>query len=426
MTTQSPESEAQGGYPIYVLFMLGFVYALNFLDRQLLSIVAEPVRLELGLNDTQLGLLTGLAFALVYTLLGVPVAMLADRTNRVRIVSAACAIWSCFTVLSGMAGSFLVLALARAGVGLGEAGGSPPSYSIVSDYFPEEKRGMAVAVLTSAIPVGVMFGSLIGATIAGIYGWRYAFIALGLVGLVVAPLLFLTVKEPPRGQYDKAPAPQATAGNPFTNLGFFFRNKVLLMAAAASSLTTTVGYALLAWGPAMLMREKGADFGDLALFYSFAIGGALFVGTFGTGVLVDRLGKKSLSYYAIVPGYAALIAAPFLAGFALAPGWPLALASLMLATAFATSYFTASMTIVQNEVQPHQRATASALLLFFTNLLGLGFGPLIVGAASDAYADTGHGLVYGILALVPLAVVAFAVQFPLIGVLRRRTRWGEQ
>ncbi len=424
MATQTSETPEQERYRIYVLGMLCLVYALNFLDRQLLSIVAEPVKQELALSDTQLGLLTGLAFALVYTLLGVPVAMLADRTNRVRIVSAACAIWSTFTVLSGMAGSFVVLALARAGVGLGEAGGSPPSYSIVSDYFPEQKRGMAVAVLTSAIPIGVMLGSIIGATIAAIYGWRYAFVALGVVGLIVAPLLLFTVKEPPRGQYDKASAP-APAGNPFRNLGFFFRNKVLVMAAAASSLTTTVGYALLAWGPAMLMREKGADFGDLALFYSFAIGGALFVGTFGTGVLVDRLGKKSLAYYALVPGLAALAAAPFLAGFALAPGWPLALASLMAATAFATSYFTASMTIVQNEVKPHQRATASALLLFFTNLLGLGFGPLIVGAASDAYADTGHGLVYGILVLVPLSVAAFLVQFPLIGVLRRRTGWGE-
>lgn len=422
MSEQSARPQSDG-YRYYVLAMLCLVYSLNFLDRQLLSIVAEPVKLELGLTDTQLGLLTGLAFALVYTVFGVPVAMLADRTNRVRIVSAACAIWSGFTLMSGFASSFVSLAFARAGVGLGESGGSPPSYSIVADYFPEEKRGLAVAVLTTSVPIGVMLGSLTGGAIASAYGWRNAFIALGILGLVIAPLVLFTVREPKRGQFDRSDieTPKAELKGP--GFGFFFRNRIIVLATASASLTTTVGYALLAWGPALLLREKGATLTDLAFYYSFAIGGGLAIGTFGTGILIDRLGKKSLTAYAVVPGVATLFSAPFLAAFALVETWPVAIVMLTAASSLVTSYFTAAMTIIQNEVAPSQRATASALLLFFTNLLGLGCGPLIVGITSDAYADTGHGLIYGILVLIPISMAALLLQVPLFRKLRIKGQW---
>lgn len=189
----------------FVVAMLGGVYSLNFLDRQLLSILAEPVKADLALSDTQLGLLSGLAFALFYSIFGIPVAWLADRSNRKRIVAGACALWSLFTIGCGMAQSFTQIALARVGVGIGEAGGSPPSYSIIADYFPPEKRGGAMALYSLGVPLGTTAGAALGGWIASQYGWRSAFISIGLFGIFFAALVAVTVREPRRGTFDAAP-----------------------------------------------------------------------------------------------------------------------------------------------------------------------------------------------------------------------------
>lgn len=201
-----PEVEAAGsqGRRYLAVAMLGGVYTLSFLDRQLLSILAEPVKAELGLSDTQLGLLTGFMFALFYTLFGVPVAWLADRGNRVRIVAAACALWSLFSAGCGLAQNFVQLALARTGAGIGEAGGSPPSYAIIADYFPPEERGRALALYSLGIPLGTTAGAALGGWIASTYGWRSAFISIGLVGIVFALVVLLTVAEPRRGRFEGA------------------------------------------------------------------------------------------------------------------------------------------------------------------------------------------------------------------------------
>ena len=404
-------------YRYYVLAALLVVYTLNFLDRQFLTVLQEPVKKSLHLSDTQMGMLTGVVFALFYTVIGIPVGLLADRTNRKNVITGAMTIWSLFTADCEFATNFITLAIPRMGVGVGEAGGAPPSYSIVSDYFPPRQRGTALAIFSLGVPFGTMFGAISGGYIAAQFGWQVAFKALGVVGLIIAPIFFLTVREPKRGVFEGGSSPHG--GNPLSAIGLFFGRPMLAFTALACGITAFVGYGMLNWNPSLLMRVKGMKLQDLALFYGLMSGITGAIGTFASGWLVDRLGAMRPRAYAMVPAVSILLSLPFLIGAVYAPTWQLALVLLAGPALLNNMYLAPALAVVQNAVPPHQRVVSGALLLFILNLVGLGGGPVFVGAMSDHF-KAGHlaagmsapaasalGLQQGLLSLGPVFVLAF-------------------
>lgn len=370
-----------------------------------MSILQESIRAELRLTDTQLGMVTGLAFALIYTFLGVPIAWLADRTHRVRIVAAACAVWSLFSAACGLAVSFPTLALARLGVGLGEAGGSPPSYSVIADYFPPQRRGVGLAIYSLGVPLGTMVGSAAGAWIDKAYGWRMAFFAVGAPGVLLALLVLILVREPPRGRFDAkaAGASDHAAGLPLIQtIGLFFTNRTLTLTALSSGLSAFCGYAMLNWTPSFLIRIRHMERGEIAVYFSLLVGITGVIGTFGSGWLVDRFARLSRRAYALVPMAAFMISLPFFMLFVSAPTWPLALCFLAAPALLNNMYLAPALTVIQNAVPPAQRGASSAILLFVLNLIGLGGGPVFVGWASDLFKPA-----YGVLSL-QMALYALA------------------
>ena len=411
MDNQEPEKAVRtGAYSFVVVALLSVVYTFNFLDRQLLSILSEPIRTELHLSYTQVGMLTGLTFALFYTTFGIPLAWLADRTHRVRLIATALAVWSMFSMACGMASNFVTLALARIGVGVGEAGGSPPSYSLISDYFPPKKRGMAMAIYSLGVPFGTALGSAVGAQIAAIYGWRRAFLAVGLPGVLLAVLLVIVIREPKRGRLD-ALADGATehAGHVplLESIRSFFANPTLVMTAIAAGLSAFVGYAVLNNAPAYLISNKHMSLHEIAIWWSVLNAVAGGFGTFGSGWLVDRLAHWNRAAYALVPAGAFAISVPFFLAFLQASTWQQAMLYLIVPILMGTVYLAPGIAVVQNAVAPGQRGTSSAILLFLLNLIGLGGGPLYVGLVADHFKPT-HGvqaLHFGLMALIPFFVV---------------------
>lgn len=424
-----------GRYSYLVAISLSVVYVFNFLDRQFLTVLQEPVKAELGLSDGQLGMLTGLAFAIFYTVCGIPIAALADRSSRVRIITVASATWSIFTALCGFAGSFYMLMAARIGVAVGEAGGSPPSYSIISDYFPPRKRATALAIYSLGVPLGSMFGTMSGGFIAAQFGWRAAFWTLGAVGLVLTPLIPVLVKEPVRGAYDAKPDPAIEAREPapsmFKAIGFFLSKPTLMFTAIACGLTAFVGYGMLNWNPSLLIRVKGMTLPEVALWYALITGIMNVAGTFLSGLIVDRLARRSAAWYALAPGIWILCSMPFLWGAALAPSWPVALAFLAGPALLNNTYLAPALAVIQNGVPTRARGTSGAFLLFILNLVGLGGGPLFVGLVSDALkpgyvaagmttaAAGGEALKVAMLWLTPFFVLAFLCQLVAAHYLRR-------
>lgn len=418
MTEQPPAPLVRASlYSYVVVILLSAVYTFNFLDRQLLSILSEPIRKDLGLSYTQVGMLTGLTFALFYTTFGIPLAWLADRTHRVRIIAAACAVWSLFSMACGMAGNFTALALARIGVGIGEAGGSPPSYSLISDYFPPQRRGLALALYSLGVPLGTALGSAAGAEIAKLYGWRMAFLAVGAPGIALALLVLILIREPKRGRFDAladGEASHAPSVPLWTAIGGFFTNRTLVLTAISSGLSAFVGYAILNNGPAFLISNKGMTLPEIALYYSAMSGLAGGLGTFGSGWLVDLLGKRNRTAYALVPATSFVISLPFFLGFLFAPTWQTAMVCLIVPHLMNNMYLAPAITVVQNAVPPARRGISGAILLFILNLIGLGGGPVYVGMVADHFKPE-YGVValkYGLLALVPfylLTIIAHLI-----------------
>lgn len=376
----------------FVLAILCFVYVLNFLDRQIISILAKPIQDELGVTDGQLGRITGLYFALFYCILGIPVAWLADRTNRVRVLSIACAIWSAATLACGLARNYPQLVIGRMAVGVGEAGGVPPSYAIISDYFPPGRRGTALALFNFGPPIGMALGVAFGASIAAAFNWRSAFIALGIAGIVTALLVHFLVREPKKGALDVptigAPTETAAKAGFWATCRMFFSRPLLILTALASGAIQFVTYATLNFTTLFLMREKGMTLSELAIYYSLLLGIGVSLGMYVSGWLVDRYGQASKKAYALVPAIGLAAAIPFFLGFVWAPGWPLALLFLIGPTFFNYFYLSPAVTLVQEEVRPDQRVLAGALLLLVMNLIGLGLGPTYLGAASDFFRQT--------------------------------------
>lgn len=421
---------APGAGARVTLAMLCFVYVLNFLDRQLISILAKPIQDSLQITDGQLGLLTGFYFALFYCLIAIPIGWLADRTSRVNVLAVGCALWSAATAACGLAGSYAQLAVARMMVGVGEAGGVPPSYAIISDTFPRERRTTAMAIFNLGPPLGSALGVAFGASLAAAFNWRIPFYVIGAVGVVTALAVYLIVREPRREQREGgAPAGQADA----TQAGFlatiaqFFGNPLLLTASLASGAGNFITYGLLNFTVLFLMREKGMALGDVAIWYALVVAIGMGAGIYASGRLVDRFAARSKTAYATVPALSLLLALPFFLGFAWAPGWQLALVFLCVPMFLNSFFLSATVTFVQGEVPPERRVISGALLLLVMNLIGLGLGPTYVGMASDFFRPTygAHALQMAYFALAPMYLIGAALFLLLARLIRRAERLHE-
>lgn len=369
-------SPRRGAYPIVVLVVLIVAYTFNFLDRQILGILAGSIKKDLGLTDSQLGLMGGLAFALFYTGLGVPIAALADRTSRTWIMTIALALWSAFTAACGLATNFWQLFLCRMGVGVGEAGGVAPAYSLISDYFPKEQRARALAAYSFGIPIGTALGILFGGLIASAIDWRAAFIVVGLAGVVLAPIFRLIVREPPR---EVAPAAAPTGG-----VGALLRKRSFWLISLGAAASSVCGYGVAFWLPSFFERSLGMGLVDRSLFLGAIslVGGVL--GVWLGGVLGDKLGKASPGAYLLIPATAFLIALPCFVLAVQAKALWLTFILFLIPTGLNLVWLGPVITAVQHLVAPAQRSTASACFLFVNNLIGLGLGTWYFGAVSDA------------------------------------------
>jgi MFS family permease len=411
-------------HPGVVLTMLTFVYVLNFLDRQLLGILAKPIQDELQITDGQLGLIGGLYFAMFYCFIAIPVGWLADRTNRVTVLSIACGIWSAATIACGLARTFPQLVVARMAVGFGEAGGVPPSYALITDTFPPGRRGFAFGIYNLGPPIGAALGIALGATIASLFDWRDAFIAIGIIGIIAAIALPLIVRDPGRGAADRIAHPGPQDHAPFlATVRAFFANPVLLLAALGSGATQFVTYGLGNFAVLFLMREKGMTLPEIAVWYALVIIVGMGGGMIASGKLIDRLSQRSRRAFATAPAASLAIAAPFYLAFVWVASWEVALALLTVVMFFNYFYLSCSVTLVQEEVPPNQRVLAGALLLLVMNFIGLGLGPTWVGAASDWFAargDAANSLQLALFTLTPFYLIAIALFMALARVIGKR------
>ena len=362
-----------------VLALLLIAYIFNFLDRTILSILAGPIKADLDLSDTQFGAISGLAFAILYSFLGVPLAMLADRTRRSWVIAGSLAVWSGFTALCGTAASFSQLFIYRLGVGVGEAGGVAPSYALIADYFPPEKRARALAIFSLGVPLGLAGGVLIGAFLAAWIDWRAAFLVMGVAGLGLAPLMVLLVRDPLRKATPPAPLKFAST------FPVIARKPTFWLMAFAASMSSLAGYGLAAWVPSVMMRSFGFELTETGVYLAslYLIGGT--AGVFGGGWLADRLGQGDRRWYARLPMIAWAITAPTFAIGLMAPNPWIAWPFLLIPNALNILWLGPVTTAVQHLVPRDLRATASASFLLINNFIGLGVGPTLIGALSDLF-----------------------------------------
>lgn len=378
-------NEVSNPYRYYVLVMLTLVYVFNFVDRQLLVILQESIKKELRLSDTQLGLLSGFTFAIFYVTLGIPIAHFADKRNRRNIVAISLGLWSIMTAISGLARNFIQLLLARIGVGVGEAGGSPPAHAMISDYFPPEKRSTALSIYSTGIYFGILIGFLMGGYLNQHLGWRTAFFALGIPGIIFSLLFYLSVKEPRRGATDAAVGENKSLSLRAV-LKFLSSTKTFRYLALATGLHVFCIYGLLNWAPSFLARLHGMKNADIGILLGliFGIGGG--TGTFAGGFLTDRFGKRDKRWYLKVPAYAILISILFAAGALFLQNTFLSVFCLGVCASLHSMYLGPSIAVAHSLVPASMRALTSAVLFFVLNLIGLGFGPLAVGIISDLLA----------------------------------------
>lgn len=368
------------------LFLLTLTYFFSYMDRQILSILLEPIRADLKLSDTQLGLLTGLAFAVFYATLGIPVARLADRGNRRNIVAISLAVWSFFTALCGLAQNFVQLLLARIGVGVGEAGSSPPSHSMIADLYPPDRRAGAMAIYTSGVVLGGGFGTMIGGYLAHEYGWRVAIMAVGVPGLLLAVIVRLFVVEPPRGMSEPGVAhkpEQPPLSQGFATLWAEPAARHLVMGV---TLTSLIGYALAAFGPAFYIRSFGLDVRSVGLILGPLVAIVGTISGVAGGMIADRWAKRQgLHVQAWLVAILKTIALPFLIAMYLSPNAWVAVPVYAVAVLFQSSYLGPTFALLQGLAPLRLRAMWAAITLLVINLIGLGLGPTAIGAISDAY-----------------------------------------
>ncbi len=386
--------------PNVVLTLLLLAYIFNFLDRQILGILLEPIKADLNFTDSELGVLTGPAFALVYSLFGIPLALLADRTSRSGVITAALAAWSAFTALCGTAVSFWQLFLFRLGVGLGEAGGVAPSYALIADSFPPARRARALAIFSLGVPIGLGLGAILGSWIASTFNWRTAFLTMGVAGLALAPIFKFVVRDPPRAAGVAAP----TLTTLIATFPAIARKRSFWLMAFAASLSSLCGYGLATWVASILIRSFGMSLMGAGQFLGslLLVGGT--IGVFMGGLLADRLGNRNRRWYAWLPAIAWLITGPLYAAGLMSENLVLVWALLLIPNALNILWLGPVTAAVQHLVEPQKRATASGGFLLINNLIGLGVGPLLIGTISDQLRAS-HGA--DSLRIAALAVLVF-------------------
>ena len=370
--------------PSLVLALLLLAYIFNFLDRQIVGILGPSIQAELHLSNAEFGAIGGTAFALLYAVLGIPLAYLADRTSRSAVVAGSLGVWSAFTALCGAVTGYWTLFLCRLGVGVGEAGGVAPSYALIADYFPPDRRARALAIFSLGVPIGLGGGSFIGGQLAARFGWREAFAILGIAGLALAPALRFVVRDVAK------PVSASTSSPLLTVFPMLARNPAFWLLAFAASASSLCGYGLALWTPKVMMLSFGLDLVSTGNFLAslWLIGGC--AGVFAGGWLADRLGSSDRGWYAKLPAIAWLISIPAWGLGLLAPNlwiaWPL----LLVGSAVNILWLGPIVTAVQHLVPRAMRSTASASFLLINNLIGLGVGPWLMGRLSDGLEAT-HG-----------------------------------
>jgi MFS family permease len=437
-TAISREQAASLAYRSYVLAVLVLVYTFNFIDRQIVGILAVPIKTELHLSDSQLGMMGGLAFALFYTLLGIPIARLADRVSRTGIMTAALALWSLMTAVCGLTQNFAQLFLARVGVGVGEAGGVAPAYSLICDYFPSKERARALSVYSFGIPIGSAVGIALGGFITSLMSWRMAFLIVGIAGLLITPLLKLTVREPLRGAFDRSRLPPGDRSIPASGsipaadsipaagsipagssssllevMALLARKPSFWGLSLGAACASMMGYGLFFWAPSFLVRSFHLSLLHASLGYgALVLLGGLFGIWFG-GVLADRYGEKRRAMYAFVPAVAFLATIPFYVVGVLSTTLWISFLVLLVPTALGLVWLGPVLAAIQHLVPAHMRATASALFLFINNLIGIGFGTTLIGVVSDTMRVRfgAESLRYAILGGTGFYLIAAALLF---------------
>lgn len=396
MTRSDPSAEtpapASPAYRGVVLAMLLLVYTFNFVDRQILSILAPGIMAELHLTKSQMGLLGGIAFASVYSTLAIPLSLLADRTSRTWVITGSLALWSGFTALCGMAGNFAQLFLCRLGVGVGEAGGVAPSYAVIADYFPAGSRARALAIYSLGIPLGSAAGVMLGGHIAKSIDWRTAFLVVGVLGVAIAPLFRLVVREAPRDR--------SGGGAPVREVfGMLARKRSFWLLAFGASASSMLGYGLAFWLPTLMKESFGLDPAQTGNFYGaiLLLGG--IAGVLAGGFIGDWLGARDRGAYARLPAIAFVLAVPLFAGGVMSSTVTAAFLFFVVPQALAYVWLGPVISAVQHLVPAHMRATASASFLLINNLIGLGVGIYVLGGLADALAPRfgGEALRYAML-----------------------------
>jgi MFS family permease len=394
------------GYKGLVLTFLLLAYTFNFIDRTIIATIGQAIKVDLKITDTQLGLLGGLSFAVLYTLLGIPIARLAERWNRVSIISLALVVWSGFTVACGFAGNFVSLLAMRVGVGVGEAGCSPPSHSLISDYFEPKRRASALSIYAFGIPLGSMIGAVAGGWLAKTYGWRVAFMVVGAPGLILAGLLKLLVKEPPRGYADDVEHPALPEDVPAeaarAPAGAWILTEIRELAAVSKALfshwpvlnmvlgvtlTSVAGYGVGQFSSPYFIRTFGLDYATVGLVFGLIGGFSSGLGTLAGGFVSDWASKRSARWYALTPAIGLAIATPIYVLAYRQPDWRVAAMILLLPGIFHYTYLGPTFGVVQNIVETRRRATATAVLFLFLNIIALGGGPLMTGWIIDSLAQ---------------------------------------
>ncbi|MEC8697497.1 MAG: MFS transporter [Pseudomonadota bacterium] len=407
---QNPYTSMSARY--YAVGLLTVVYTFNFIDRQLLSILQESIKADLLLSDQQLGLLTGIAFAMFYVTAGIPIARWADRGNRRNIVALAIGVWSFMTAISGLVQNYVQLLLARMGVGVGEAGGSPPAHSIISDIFPPERRASALAFYSMGVNIGILFGFLAGGWLNEIFDWRTAFFVVGAPGLIIALIVRYTLREPIRGLSEQRQVETQTV--PFSNvLNLLMSRPAFKHMAFGAALNAFAGYSTSSWTASFMIRSHGMSTGELGTWLAMIMGFGGAVGVFAGGVIAERLARKDVRWYMWLPALTGLICVPFMvANYMVAGAYTALIVSIIPGILF-NVYLGNTLAMTHGLVGLRMRALASAILFFILNLIGLGLGPWVIGMLSDLLAPTlgqeslRHAMLYLLPAMMTWSVVHF-------------------
>jgi predicted MFS family arabinose efflux permease len=397
----NPYAEPKAAY--YALVLLTIVYSFNFIDRQLLAILQESIKADLSLSDGQLGLLTGFAFALFYVTAGIPIARWADHSNRRNIVALSLAVWSGMTALSGLVGNYAQLLAARVGVGIGEAGGSPPSHSIISDIFPANRRASALGFYSMGVSIGILFGFLLGGWLNEFFGWRVAFMVVGIPGVLLALLVRYTMAEPIRGLSDnKQVSNESTSFRQVVTV--LWASKAFRHLGMGAALNAFVGYSSSNWTASFMIRSHAMSTGELGTWLALIMGFGGAIGVFSGGVIADRLAHRDKRWYVWLPALAGIIALPFSVAVYMVDDRYTALMCMIVPGVLANVYLGNAIATTHGLVGLRMRAMSSATLFLIINIIGLGAGPWTIGMVSDFLSAT-HGsesLRYAMLYILPV------------------------